>query len=144
MYSLINIYCYWLILPTNINFVIELIIQIIYIGKDNHKMFFRDNIIAYTAKLLKKHFRNENTVGRLCTSKFIISAPSEKIPLETIKFKFKNIVRELKIKYPFICSEDILWKNMYINSGEDIFKKFKELESIEYNNITPLHKNIIP
>jgi hypothetical protein len=91
-----------------------------------------------TVELLKKYFRSEDLVGRLCDSKLIILALSEEIPQETIKFKLESIVIELKKKYPFICSEDIVWKHIYMDPGEDIFKKFTELKSIKYNNIVPV------
>jgi len=115
--------------------LIFLDLKTFYITEDTQKKFFRDNIIANTGSLLKKKFRSMDLIGRLDPSKFIILVLTEDVILDTLNFRVVRIVEELKIKFPCISSEDIVWKHLYINSKEDVCNKFNELKSIKYNNI---------
>ncbi len=97
---------------------------------DDCKSFFRDSLIKDIGVLLKTHFRDTDSIGRLCPYKFMIFSPMGNIPFETISSRVESIVTDLKIKYPFIESEGITQKNLHISPGEDILKKFSRIKSV--------------
>lgn len=94
-------------------------------------MFFIESILTDIGSLMIKNSRGTDFIGRLCNFKFIILVLSDELPQTTINRRVKLTGRKLKDKYPFVCLEDLVWKHLYIRPGEDIFKKFKELKSIE-------------
>lgn len=98
--------------------------------------------MANTGNLLKKYFRSTDSIGRLGPSKFMILILAEDDMHDTFKFRTVKIIEDLKIKFPCISSEDIIWKHLYINSKEDIMDKFNELNSIKYNNIVSFEEKI--
>ena len=122
--------------------LILLDLKTFYITEDSQKIFFRDNIMANTGNLLKKYFRNEDLIGRLGPSKFMILVLTKDDMHDTFKFRMVKIIEELKIKFPCISSKDIIWKHLYVNSKEDLLDKFNELNSIKYNNIISLEEII--
>lgn len=113
-----------------------------YITKDSNKIFFRDNIMANTGDLLQKSFRSVDSIGRLDPSKFMILILEEKDMHNIFKFRIVKIIEDLKIKFPCISEEDIVWKHLYINLKDDILDKFKELNSIENNTIIDFEEKI--
>lgn len=101
-------------------------LDLTFLLRNSKKEFFRDRILADMGSLLKKYSREIDSIGRLCNFKFMVLVPSKKFPQGTIDFKAKKISRELKNKYPFISPEDVVWKHIYIEPGDDIQKKIAQ------------------
>lgn len=96
-----------------------------YISKDYQKIFFRDNIITNTGILLKKNFRSNDLIGKLCPSKFIVLISEKENMYDLFNLRLIKIIEELKIKFPCISEKDITWKHTYIHSKDSLLDKFK-------------------
>lgn len=106
-----------------------------YNTEDTQKIFFKDSVIKNTVESLKRKFRPSDLIGRLGPSKFMLLLFTEVDKQDKFEFRMIKIVEELQIKFHCVSSEDLVWKNIYIDSKDDLFNKFKEIKSIKYNNI---------
>jgi len=118
--------------------LIFLSLEKIYNTENTQKIFFKDSIIKNIVESFRKKFRPSDLIGRLDPCKFMLLLFTEVDMEEEFESRMIKIVEELQVKFRCISPEDIIWKNLYIDSKDDVFNRFKEIKSIKYNNINNL------